>query len=108
MFVKFDAIDWIELQQNEFRLIMDSSSMYVHLYHPTGVVCDFGNVEYVGSTTLEALIRFSRRHRSIRMAVVTGSDAIIEVLSITSLDRIFAVYRDFDDAIEHLVNRHET
>lgn len=71
-----------------------------------GVVIDFVELNYFNSIMLEALLRFWNRVREAnsRMALCNLSSVGREILEISKLDSIWAIYESRDDAIRAIAD----
>ena len=71
---------------------------------PTGLVFDLSQVDYVGSVFLSFLLRchmLAKKHGS-EVALVGPSDRARELLHLTALDTLWAIYRTRGEALEVL------
>jgi anti-sigma B factor antagonist len=73
---------------------------------PVVMIFDLSEVDYIGSVFLSFLLRFHKRVKLSRVGsevVVTGaSPRARELLHLTALDTLWAIYDDRDEALEAL------
>jgi anti-anti-sigma factor len=73
---------------------------------PTGVIIDLTKINYVGSVFISFLLRchvLVKKHTPDGELVLAGvSDRVRELLRITSLDTLWALYDTLDEALEAL------
>lgn len=67
------------------------------------VVLDLGNVEFMPSVSLGALVTICMdcKQNRQRLALVGLQPTIREALTITRLDKLFEIYHDVDEARQH-------
>src|SRR3954453_16533026 len=71
---------------------------------PAGLIFDLGNVDYVGSVFLSFLLRCHKRvkEHGSEVVVAGASDRARELLHMTALDTLWALYPTRAEAIESL------
>jgi anti-sigma B factor antagonist len=71
------------------------------------LIIDLGGVTFLDSTGLSVLVRAARQlgERGARLALVVDQDRVVDLLRITALAQVFAVYRTVRDASCHLALR---
>ena len=71
---------------------------------PTGLIFDLSKVDYVGSVFLSFLLRCHKRFKEDGSEIVLAgaSERILELLHLTSLDTLWALYGTRQEALEAL------
>lgn len=65
------------------------------------LVVDFGDVEYMSSVGLRALMRVSKaaKAKSVTLAVANMNETMLEIFQISRFDKIFPVHVSVDAAV---------
>jgi anti-sigma B factor antagonist len=65
------------------------------------VLLDFGNVQFMSSSALGMLIRFSKRCKEFKakLKLCSISPQIFQVFKITGLDKVFEIHKDHQEAV---------
>lgn len=82
----------IEELKEELRMVLQASNK---------IVLDLANVEYLSSAALGVLIVFDKRAKATacRVHICNLRPAILEILQITKLDRLFTIHNDRASAL---------
>jgi anti-anti-sigma factor len=93
----YDSLDDASLQEFGEQLLREAEQA-----DPPCLVLDLGRTDYIGSRFVEALVRVWRRlkQRGGTLALCGVQPFCLEVLKVTRLDQVWAVYPSRREAIE--------
>jgi anti-sigma B factor antagonist len=92
------------LDEPNIQVIADQLFSLVDDAKRRKLLCNFENVEYLSSAALGKLINLHKRLTSLqgRMALCNLIPQIMEVFTITRMDKIFKIYPDEDAGLKGL------
>lgn len=73
---------------------------------PSNILLNFGNMDFLDSSGISSLVTMHRKLKklNITLAIYFESDVIEEVFVLTKLNKLFKIFRVYDDAVDELLD----
>ncbi|MCO4781420.1 MAG: STAS domain-containing protein [Candidatus Cloacimonetes bacterium] len=74
--------------------------------NPSNILLNFGDMAFLDSSGISSLVTMHRKLKklNITLAIYFESDVIEEVFVLTKLNKLFKIYRVYDEAIDDLLD----
>ncbi|PCJ18389.1 MAG: hypothetical protein COB02_10860 [Candidatus Cloacimonadota bacterium] len=107
-YIEEDEILEIKILEN---LISSKSSDFKDFFiscideSPKNILLNFGDMEFLDSSGISSLVSMHRKLKKLKinLAIYFESDVIEEVFVLTKLNKLFSIFKDYDEAIDELL-----